>query len=195
MKAIADMRLLEGYGSNNNSLMAVGNVTINELITIKGVKFMEFPQEDGTKKAVVLLPRREVKKEDGKSDWKPVFDVTKEMKAEIDRVVGESMKGRVVNELHKPEIEVSVTPYQDSSNGFLGYASIKFDGALTIKGVRIYENRDGEGIRLSYPSDEKNKYGIVAIQGSIFKTAILEKTQEAYEEAISAREQQRGKSL
>lgn len=116
------------------------------------------------------------------------------MKAEIDRAVGESMREHVVSDLHEPEIEVSVTPYQDSDNSFLGYASIKFDDDLTIKDVRIYKNRDGDGIWLAYPSDEKNRNGLVAIQGGMLKAAIYEKTQKAYEEAISAREEQRGKS-
>jgi len=175
----ADMRIVD-----KGSLLAAGDVTIDGLFTIHGVKVVSFTKENGEAKSSVLLPRRKL----GESDWRDVLEVTKEVKKEIDLAVSESLYKIAQTDIHKPKVDVSVNVYQKED--LLGYATVTYENAITIKNIRIYKTKDGAGIRLAFPSNHENGewHSLVEISGFLFDGVVRSKVQEAYEEKIHAKQ-------
>ncbi|MCD8396078.1 MAG: SpoVG family protein [Lachnospiraceae bacterium] len=195
----ADMKIIE-----KNGIMAAGTVTIDGLFIIQEVIVRLIKQNDGTEKPVIFLPRRKT----GETGWKDVFEVSSEMKKEIDYAVGKSIKDAACRDNYAPNLDVSVTIFVKKD--LLGYATLTYENAITIKDIQIYKADNEYGIRLLYPSYKGDKddkwHSLIDIGGYLFDDVICRKVSEAYEEKLknypdfaerhfSKTRQQRGKSL
>ncbi|MCC8043998.1 MAG: SpoVG family protein [Clostridiales bacterium] len=173
----ADMKIL-----NRDDIMATGTVTIDGLITINEVIVRNIMRNDGTKDCVVFLPRRKT----GENEWKDVFEVSKEVKKEIDAAVGSSIKEALHIGYEEPKVEASVTVYL--KNDLLGYATLNYENEITIRNIRIYKADNQYGIRLVYPSYKGEKdekwHNLVSVDGFLFDDVICQKVSEAYEKKV-----------
>ncbi len=195
----ADMKIIE-----KNGIMAAGTVTIDGLFIIQEVIVRLIKQNDGTEKPVIFLPRRKT----GEKGWKDVIEVSSEMKKEIDLAVTRSIGDAISRDNYEAQLDVSVTVYVKKD--LLGYATLTYENAFTIKDIQIYKADNPYGIRLLYPSYKGDKdekwHSLIDTGGFLFDGVICQKVSEAYAEKIKNRSaftenysskarQQRGKSL
>lgn len=178
----AEMRFVNDAGG---SLIAVGDVTLDNVMTIKQVKLMSLRQEDGQMKNVVCLPRKKVML-DGEAVWKNIFDLSPESRRDLELAVYDSVKREVSKGLflvdERLKISVKVNP---GGGNIKGKATLSYDGMVTISNIHIMQGKNG--LFVSYPSS-KSKTGEYAqlfqpinrYSGEMLGSAILN----AYEDCV-----------
>lgn len=139
----AEMKLVD-----KGNLVAIGDVTLDEVIKIKQVKVISMIRE-GKEMMFVSLPKQKTVKE-GKVVWN---NVCKTLTPESRNRLEEAVMDSIMNELKKdmklqPEIDVKIHPV---NRGHLkAYAEIVYDGIFEIGSVKIVEGKNG--LFVSYPS-------------------------------------------
>ncbi|MCD7744122.1 MAG: hypothetical protein LUI13_02320 [Lachnospiraceae bacterium] len=68
------------------------------------------------------------------------------MKKEIDLAVTRSIRDAIDRDNYEPQLDVSVTVYVKKD--LLGYATLTYENAFTIKDIQIYKADNPYGIRL-----------------------------------------------
>lgn len=140
MEIEARMRLI-----NKGSLVAVGDVVIDNMITLHQVKVLSINHKgSGENKVMVSLPRRQTQ-----NGWKNMVGF---IKPELKKVIEDAVLQEVWKEAKRPlpqcDWEISVHLYE-GKNGLKGYAAIVNPGVLEITGIQIRES-DGE-LKVVYP--------------------------------------------
>ena len=134
MEIEARMRLV-----NYNALIAVGDVTIDNMITLHEVKVVMLNE-----KTIISLPRKQTA-----SGWKNVVSfMSPELRKTIEEKVLEAVWAETRKPLPRAEWEISVKPYQ-GDKGLKGYATISYPGMMEITGIQIVE-REGRN-QIVYP--------------------------------------------
>lgn len=139
----AEMKLVD-----KGNLVAIGDVTLDEVIKIKQVKVISMIRE-GKEMMFVSLPKQKTVKE-GKVVWNNVCKtLTPESRNRLEEAVMDSIKNELKKDMKlQPEIDVKIHPV---NKGHLkAYAEIVYDGIFEIGSVKIVEGKNG--LFVSYPS-------------------------------------------
>lgn len=131
---------------NRKDLIAVGDVTLDNKITLHQVKVLKLGE-----KTTVALPRRKTPE-----GWKNIVTLlAPELKAEIEKNVLEAVWKEAKRSVPQLSWEVHVHLYE-GKNGLKGYASILYPEIFELTGIQIKEN--GKKLQVVYP------YGFIGTQ-------------------------------
>ena len=186
MKIDANMRVV-----NNDTLLAVGDIILDDKFVIHQVKVLNLKDADGNKKPVVCMPRKKTK--DGWSNAVVIHD--KKLQDEINKKVVESVMSSLQNDIgfEDRQIEAKITLYNGSGK-VRAYADLVYEGLIEIKGIQIREEKDG--LKTVYPynmsdDDFQSLFGAttVFVKGKLDRILM-----DAYNDAIIAhrKEPERG---
>lgn len=139
----------------NDSLMAIGDVVLDDLFVIHDVKVVV--KDDDYK---VYLPRKA-----GTNGWSNIVEVTPEVYAQIKEAVtlevGRTFKDFDGWKYDMSDVSVQIKIYEKDE--LRGFATLEYKGVFTIKGIQIRE-KDGE-LNVIFPYT-KQKEGYAAIVGA-----------------------------
>lgn len=137
----------------NKNVLAVGNVTVANFLTIKNVRLMK--GKDGN--AFLSLPG-----EQGEKGWKNIVSVlTPEMKEKIKKEVLQAVRQDLGKGLgvYAEDISIKVIPVNNGGQ-LRGIATLDMFG-LQIGGIKILEKKNQKGLYVSMPQySAKGKNGI-----------------------------------
>ncbi len=185
MKIESNMKII-----NKNGLVAVGSITLDEIITIKKVKVLDFSTEEERQQEKenwkISMPQRK-----GKEGWNGViFLRNSEIREKIEEKVYEGIRKNLVCDLGlNPLIEVSITLYKKDT--LVGYANILYEKMVEIRGIQIHE--EGTGIRLKLPYNifDGKFESLIDINTESISELIKRKIEEAYWNVKQQREIQK----
>lgn len=176
MKIEADMKVL-----TKGNLVAVGSVTLDDMIRITNVKVVNFGIKDGKEDWKVLMPRK--KKLEG---WTNIINITDpEVLREITEAVYAAIREDLARDIGKqPEIETEVVVYQ--KNEMLGYAKLIYEGTIEIQGIQIRKGTDAQHPKILFPfTVEDNRIdNLVEPLTAGIRQKLKESVTEAYLEAV-----------
>ncbi len=181
MNVEANMQLVD-----QRQLFAVGSVTINGIFTINDVRVVNVKQPDGDTKPFVFLPRKIENNE-----WREVLQVTNELKRAINEAVGRDLHQVVFFDVADDDLEISVNLFRKGD--LLGYATMTYQGALTIENIKIKKADNEEGIRLVFPHNcDKDQIScLLEVNNPFAQKDITRMVREIYDEKVCRREQER----
>lgn len=158
-----------------DSLVAVGDVEIDRLITIHQVKVLALDPE--RKDWKIYLPRRQ-----GKDGWVNAISLDdKSLMKQIQEAVFADIHKRSVGSV-LDDIQVTARPYQDRYNSsFLGYADISYKNVLKIPNVKVFQA--GDTVRLGWPNAQgrDGKIPLVGLARGFQEDDIIFRVKEAFD--------------
>lgn len=185
MKIEADMKVV-----TKGNLVAVGSITLDEIIRISNVKVVNFGFQDGREDWKVLMPRK--KKLDS---WTNIINITDpEVLREVTEAVYTAIRKDLLRDIGKqPEIKTEVVVYQ--KNEILGYAKVTYGGAVEIQGIQIRKGADAQHPKILFPfTVEDNRIdNLVEPMTAGIRQKLKESVTEVYFEAVKkTNEKERG---
>ncbi len=145
MKVRAEMNIID-----KGSLVAAGDVFLEEKIVIHQVKLIATKNKDtGTDMWVVVMPD----KKKGDSWDKVVYIKDKSVYKEIETAVIQSVEHALKKDLGEYHLDISIRLFEKGDTK--AYATITFNNAVEIHGIRIYE-RDGN-LKIAYPYEKRDE--------------------------------------
>ena len=174
MKIRAEMNVID-----KGNLVASGDVFLNEQIVIHQVKLITMKdKKTGVDKWVVVMPN----KRKGDTWDKVVYIKNAEIYKDIEAAVIDSTERAVRKDLGSYELDVQVRLFDKGDTR--GYATVTFNDAVEIHGIRLYE-RDGQ-IKVAYPYEKRDEtFQNLAGPATIFVRNCMETDIiEAYEEQV-----------
>lgn len=158
-----------------DSLVAVGDVEIDHLITIHQVKVLALDPE--RKDWKIYLPRRQ-----GTDGWVNAVSLDdKSLMKQIQEAVFSDIRDRNFG-FSRDSIQVTARPCQDRYNSsFLGYADLCYKNVLHIPNVKVFQ-ADGT-VRLGWPNAQgrDGKIPLVGLQRGFPEEEIAGKVKEAFD--------------
>ena len=174
MKIRAEMNVID-----KGNLVASGDVFLNEQIVIHQVKLITMKdKKTGVDKWVVVMPN----KRKGDTWDKVVYIKNAEIYKDIEAAVIDSTERAVRKDLGSYDLDVEVRLFNKGDTR--GYATVTFNDAVEIHGIRLYE-RDGQ-IKVAYPYEKRDEtFQNLAGPATIFVRNCMETDIiEAYEEQV-----------
>jgi len=177
VKVRAEMNIID-----KGSLVAVGDVFLEEKIVIHQVKLIATKnKETGADMWVVVMPDK--KKGDA---WdKVVFVKDKDVYKEIETAVMQSVEHALKKDLGEYNLKVDVRLFDKGDTK--AYATITFNDAVEIHGIRLYE-RDGQ-LKVAYPYEKRDEtYQNLAGPATLYIKNIMEvDIKDAYKQKVKER--------
>jgi len=170
VKVRAEMNIID-----KGSLVAAGDVFLEEKIVIHQVKLIATKhKETGADMWVVVMPD----KKKGDSWDKVVYVKDKTVYKEIETAVMQSVEHALKKDLGEYKLDVDIRLFDKGDTK--AYATITFNDAVEIHGIRLYE-RDGQ-LKVAYPYEKRDEtYQNLAGPATLFvKSFIEEDIKEAY---------------
>lgn len=185
MKIESNMKII-----NKNGLVAVGSITLDEIITIKNIKVLDFSTEEerekGTENWKIVMPQRK-----GKEGWNGViFLRNPEIREKIEEKVYEGIRKNLVCDLGmNPLIEISITLYKKDT--LVGYANILYEKMIEIRGIQIHEEETGIRLKLPYNIFDGKFESLIDINTESMTELIKKEIEDAYMQTKQQREMQK----
>ena len=182
MKIESDMRII-----NKNGLVAIGSITLDEIITIQDVKVLDRSSEEeraqGKENWMISMPRRK-----GKEGWNGViFLRNAAIQEKIEEKVYEGIRKNLMCDLNaEPEFDVHITLY--SKDTLAGYANVLYENAVEIRGIQIHRDREGIRIKLPYNPNDGKFQSLIQMNTERVYDLLKVKIEEAYHQAVQERE-------
>lgn len=173
---------------DRGNLVAIGEVTLDKVLTIYRIRVLRFTDENGKEDWKVYLPKKKTKE-----GWDSVLRLLDDtLKSQIENAVFESIHWELMRDVElNPQLEVKVNLY--TKDELLGFANVIYEGQLELHGIQIRKGKEGKGIRLVYPyhitPDGKAQRLLQPLQGKL-QSQILEKVSVEYEKAIDEQKKQ-----
>lgn len=174
MKIEANMRII-----NKQSLVAVGSVTLDDVITIHSVKLLDLTtaeeKEQGKENWVISMPRRK-----GIESWSSVAVLRDpQIKEQVEQAVYDAVKKNLTCDLEfEPQIDVQVIPYRNGT--LVGYANVLYEKAVELRSIQIHRIDEELQIKLPYNLYEDKFQILLQVNTERMKDRILQKVEEAY---------------
>ncbi|MBR1899569.1 MAG: septation protein SpoVG family protein [Lachnospiraceae bacterium] len=177
MKVRAEMNIID-----KGSLVAAGDVFLEEKIVIHQVKLIATKNKDtGNDMWVVVMPDK--KKGDA---WdKVVYVKDRNVYKEIESAVIQSVEHALKKDLGDYRLKVDIRLFEKGDTK--AYATVTFNDAVEIHGVRLYE-RDGQ-LKVAYPYEKRDEtYQNLAGPATLYVKNLMEvNITEAYEKKLKER--------
>ena len=186
MKIDSNMKII-----NKNGLVAIGSITLDEVITVQDVKVLDRATEEeraqGKENWMISMPRRK-----GKEVWNGVvFLRNPDIKEKIEEKVYDGIRKNFMCDLGlEPKIDVQITLY--SKDTLAGYANILYENAVEIRGIQIHKTGDGIRLKLPYNLSDAKFQALIQINTEGIAHLIHGKVEAAYNRLVQEREMQRG---
>lgn len=185
MKIDSNMKII-----NKNGLIAIGSITLDDIITIQDVKVLDRATEEERKQGkenwMISMPRRK-----GKEGWNGVvFLRNPDIKEKIEEKVYDGIRKNLMCDLGlEPKLDVQITLY--SKDTLAGYANILYENAVEIRGIQIHKTEEGIKLKLPYNLSDGKFQGLIQINTEQIADLIHGKVEEAYNRAEQEKELQR----
>ena len=174
MKIRAEMNLID-----KGNLVAVGDVFLNEQIVIHQVMLITMKdKKTGVDKWVVVMPD----KKKGDTWDKVVYIKDRDVYKEIESAVIQSVEHALKKDMGEYRLDVSIRLFDKGDTK--AYATITFNDAVEIHGIRLYE-REGE-LKVAYPYEKRDEtYQNLAGPATLYVKSFMEEDiKEAYEKKV-----------
>lgn len=188
MKIEAIMRII-----NKQSLVAVGSVTLDDVITIHSVKLLDLTtaeeKEQGKENWVISMPRRK-----GAESWSSVAVLRDpQIKEQVEQAVYDAVKKNLTCDLEfEPQIDVQVIPYRNGT--LVGYANVLYEKAVELRSIQIHRIDEKLQIKLPYNLYEDKFQILLQVNTNLMKERIQQKVEEAYLEKVPQHDPKKKKS-
>ena len=174
MKIRAEMNVID-----KGNLVASGDVYLNEQIVIHQVKLITMKdKKTGVDKWVVVMPD----KKKGDTWDKVVYIKDRDVYKEIESAVIQSVEHALKKDMGEYRLDVSIRLFDKGDTK--AYATITFNDAVEIHGIRLYE-REGE-LKVAYPYEKRDEtYQNLAGPATLYVKSFMEEDiKEAYEKKV-----------
>lgn len=163
MKVRAEMNII-----NKGNLVAAGDVFLDEKIVIHQVKLITTKNKEiGNDMWVVVMPD----KKKGESWDKVVYVKDKNVYKAIEEAVVHSVELALKKDMGEYHLDVNIRLFDKGDTK--AYATITFNDAVEIHGIRIYE-RNGQ-LKVSYPYEKKDEtYQNLAGPATLYVKGVME---------------------
>lgn len=181
MKIEANMRII-----NKQSLVAVGSVTLDDVITIHSVKLLDLTtaeeKEQGKENWVISMPRRK-----GIESWSSVAVLRDpQIKEQVEQAVYDAVKKNLTCDLDfEPQIDVQVIPYRNGT--LVGYANVLYEKAVELRSIQIHQIDEKLQVKLPYNLYDDKFQILLQVNTERMKERIQQKVEEAYQEKMQQR--------
>ena len=174
MKVRAEMNIID-----KGSLVAAGDVFLEEKIVIHQVKLIATKnKETGNDMWVVVMPD----KKKGDTWDKVVYIKDRDVYKEIESAVIQSVEHALKKDMGEYHLDVSIRLFDKGDTK--AYATITFNDAVEIHGIRLYE-RDGQ-LKIAYPYEKRDEtYQNLAGPATLYVKSFMEEDiKDAYEKKV-----------
>ena len=174
MKVRAEMNIID-----KGNLVAAGDVFLEEKLVIHQVKLIATKnKETGNDMWVVAMPD----KKKGDSWDKVVYIKNRDVYKEIESAVIQSVEHALKKDTGEYQLDVNIRLFDRGDTK--AYATITFNDAVEIHGIRLYE-RDGQ-LKIAYPYEKRDEtYQNLAGPATLYiKSFMEEDIKDAYEKKV-----------
>lgn len=181
MKIEANMRII-----NKQNLVAVGSVTLDEVITIHSVKLLDMTTDEEKKQGkenwMISMPRRK-----GAEMWSSVAVLRDpKIKEQVEQAVYDAVRKNLTCDLDfEPQIDVQVIPYRNGT--LVGYANVLYEKAVELRSIQIHQIDGKLQVKLPYNLYDDKFQILLQVNTERMKDRIQQKVEEAYQEKVQQR--------